>query len=621
MFDIQEELKKLPEKPGVYLMKDQTDDIIYVGKAINLKNRVRQYFQKSNQHTPKVKAMVAHIVEFEYIVTDSELEALILECNLIKKHRPRYNVLLKDDKHYPYIKLTVNEPYPRVLITRDLKKDGAKYFGPYMSGYAVRETLEFIQKLFPIRDCSLKFPRDIGKNRPCLQYHIGQCIGPCIGNVKQEDYMDMIKKIMQFLNGKQDEIVEKLQKEMKEAAVNLDFEKAAELRNKIFSIQSIMEKQKIIQIGGEDQDAIAFARAGDEALVQIFFIRGGKIIGREHFLLNGVEEIEKREVMTAFIKQFYAGTAFIPKELILQYEVEGMEVMEQWLSHKKGTKVQIRVPQKGEKVALIEMVANNAILTLEQFGEKIKKEERRTKQAAEEIRKALGIMNTIYRLEAYDISNTQGVDSVGTMVVFEEGKPKKSDYRKFKIKSVLGPDDYASMEEVLERRFSRALNERNELREKGVNYEEGKFSILPDLILMDGGKGQVNVALKVLERLKLSIPVAGMVKDDKHRTRGLYYKGELVALPKNEEGFKLLTRIQDEVHRFSIAYHRSLRDQGKIKSILEDIKGVGEKRRKALLSHFGSVDKIKEATTEQLAQVEGMNQKSAEAVYEFFHVK
>ncbi|NLL71105.1 MAG: excinuclease ABC subunit UvrC [Epulopiscium sp.] len=618
MFDIQEELKKLPDKPGVYLMKDDSDTIIYVGKAINLKNRVRQYFQSSRNHSPKVQKMVPQIKEFEYIVTDSELEALILECNLIKKHRPKYNVLLKDDKNYPYIKITIQEDFPRVFLTRKLTKDKAKYFGPYTDTGAVRETLDLIHKVWPIRSCNRVLPRDIGKERPCLNYHIGQCKAPCAGFISTQEYHAVIEEILEFLGGKYEPILEQLQEKMEKEAQELNFEQAAEIRDQIQNVQRLAQKQKMIHASMEDQDIIAFARAHDEALVQVFFIRGGKLIGREHFLLDGVDEMTRGEVMNSFVKQFYSGTPFIPKEIILQEEIDEANIIQAWLSDKRGQKVYIRVPRKGEKSKLVELAAKNAILTLEQFGEKIKREQKRTQGALEEIQHALGLSQEIYRIEAFDISNTQGFESVGSMVVFEGGKPKRNDYRKFKIKFVTGPNDYASMEEVLRRRFIRALEERKELEEKGFEMEFGKFSNLPDLILIDGGKGQVNIAEQVLANLDLSIPICGMVKDDRHRTRGLMYENKEIRLPMGTEGMKLVTRIQDEAHRFAIEYHRKLRSKQQIQSILDEIPGIGPVRRKALLQHFGSVNKIREATMEELKKVDRMNEKAAESVYHFF---
>lgn len=618
MFDIQEALKKLPEKPGVYIMKDAYDNIIYVGKAIVLKNRVRQYFQSSKNHTPKIKKMVQHIKEFEYIVTDSELEALILECTLIKKHRPRYNTLLKDDKSYPYIKVTLGEDFPRVIMTRTLKKDKAKYYGPYTSSGAVKETLEIIKKNWPIRTCHRRLPQDIGKERPCLMYHIGQCHAPCAGKISSMAYKEIIKEVINFLDGKYDVIVKDFQSKMEQAAEAMEYEEAAKYRDKIKSINIVAQKQKMINASLEDQDVIAFARSHDEALVQVFFIRNGKLIGREHFLLNGVDELSRGQVMTNFIKQFYAGTPVIPKELILQEEIDERNIIQAWLSDKRGHKVQIKVPTKGDKKKLVELAAQNAILTLDQFGERIKREEKRTKGALDEIVTALGLDDSISRIEAYDISNTFGFQSVGSMVVFEDGKPKRSDYRKFRIKTIYGANDYGSLEEVLTRRFNHAFDERKELKEKNLSVDYGKFSKLPDLILMDGGKGQVSVAKRVMENMNINIPVCGMVKDDRHRTRALLYENEEITLDRHGEGFKLVTRIQDEAHRFAIEYHKKIRWDKQIKSVLDDIPGIGATRRKALLNAFGSIEKIKEATMEELQQVDSMNIKSAEAVYQYF---
>lgn len=621
MFDIQEELKKLPQKPGVYLMKDQFENIIYVGKAVNLRNRVRQYFQNSRNHSPKVQKMVLQIKEFEYIVTDSEVEALILECNLIKKYRPKYNIRLKDDKHYPYIKITVSEAYPKVFMTRKLLKDKAKYFGPYTDTMALRETLDIIKKLWPIRTCNRVLPRDIGKERPCLQYHIGQCKAPCAGLISEEEYKKMIAEIISFLDGKYEDVIKDLESQMQTASEELNFEKAAQLRDQIQSIKRIAQKQKMINASMEDQDVIAFAKKEDEALVQVYFVRGGKVVGREHFLLDGVDETSSTDIMTSFIKQFYAGTTFIPKEIILQEEIDELEIIQSWLSDRKGHKVYIKVPKKGEKSKLVEMAEKNAELTLNQFGEELKRKEQRTKGAVEEIQHAIGLEETIHRIEAYDISNTQGIESVGSMVVFEDGKPKRSDYRKFKIKSVLGPNDYASMEEVIRRRFTHAKEELEVLKEKGLTVEEGKFTKLPQLILIDGGKGQVHAAQKVLEELNISIPVCGMVKDDKHRTRGLLYNDEEIGPPVGTEGFKLITRIQDEAHRFAIEYHRKLRSKTQIQSVLDEIPGVGNVRKKALLEHFGSVQRLKEASLEEIYQVEGIPSRIAEQIFNFFHQK
>lgn len=618
VFDIQEELKKLPMKPGVYIMKDAYDTIIYVGKAIKIKNRVRQYFQNSSNHSTKIKKMVEQIKSFEYIVTDSELEALILECNLIKKHRPKYNTLLKDDKMYPYIKVTVNEKYPRIIYTRKLVKDKAKYFGPYTNARAAKETIEIIKKIWKVRACNRNLPKDIGKERPCLNYHIDQCLAPCQGYVTDEGYKKIISEILEFLGGKYESVIKLLEADMHEASELLDFEKAAQIRDQLISVKAIADKQKIINASMEDQDVIAFAKAHDEALVQIYFIRNGKLIGREHFHLNGVDELTRKEVMTEFVKQFYSGTPYIPKELILQEEIDETTIISAWLSDRRGQKVYIKVPRKGEKHKLVDLAAKNALMTFEQFGEQIKREERKTKGAVKQLVGIIGLDEDVSRIEAYDISNTQGFESVGSMVVFENGKAKRSDYRKFRIKSVKGPNDYASMEEVLTRRFTHALEEQKELLLKGMDASLGKFTKLPQLILMDGGKGQVNIALKVLDQLELSIPVCGMVKDDKHRTRGLYYNNTILPLDKHSEGFKLITRIQDEAHRFAIEYHRKLRTKTQIQSILDEIEGIGPARRKALLRHFGSVEKIRKAPIEALASVESMNVKSAEAVYSFF---
>ena len=621
MFDIKEELKKLPQKPGVYIMKDSKDDIIYVGKAINLRNRVRQYFQNSANQTAKTKSMVPHIKEFEYIVTDSEMEALILECNLIKKHRPYYNIMLKDDKMYPYIKVTVNEDYPRIFVTRKYLKDKAKYYGPMTDVSAVRETIDTLYKLFPIRKCNRILPRDIGKERPCLNYHIGQCTAPCNDHISKEEYRKIIDDAMQFLEGKHETILKKMEQEMYEASENLDFEKAAMIRDKINSVNRIAQKQKMANSSMGDSDIIAFARANMEALVQVFFIRGGKMTGREHFLINYFDGTTRSEVITEFVKQFYSGTAFVPKEIVLQEDIvaEEKEVIENWLSDMKGSKVSFVVPQKGEKHKIVELAAKNAILTLEQFGEKIKREQQKTKGAIEEIKTAIMFDGEINRIESYDISNTQGFESVGSMVVFENGKPKRSDYRKFKIKTVIGANDYASMEEVLRRRFSHALKEYTKMEEEGhVNSEEGKFTKLPDLILMDGGKTQVSAAYNVLYEFGLNIPVCGMVKDDRHRTRGLLFNDNEIIMPTNSEGFKLVTRIQDEVHRFAIEYHRKLRDNKMVHSVLDDIKGIGATRRKALLRHFGDIESIKKAELDELQGVESMDKRSAEEVYNFF---
>ncbi len=614
MFDIQEELKKLPQKPGVYLMKDENGHVIYVGKAVNLKNRVRQYFQSSRNQTVKTRSMVPNIKEFEYIVTDSEMEALLLECNLIKKHHPYYNILLKDDKTYPYIKVTVQEPFPRIFITRRMTKDKAKYYGPFTDVLAMKETVETLHKLFPIRKCKKVFPRDIGKERPCLNHHIGQCIAPCSGNVPEEVYQGYIKDAMDFLEGKHEGILKKMEQEMMEAAENMEFEKAASLRDKIRSIKSVAERQKMSNMGLGDADVIAFVRAFEECLVQVFFIRSGKMTGRENFTLTAFEEQSRAEILTAFVKQFYSGTAYIPKEIILQEALveEEAELIAAYLSERRGSKVTLTVPVKGEKHKLVELAHKNAMLIFEQFGEKLKREEQRTKGAMEELRQALGLPGELKRVEAYDISNTQGFESVGSMVVFEDGRSKNSDYRKFKIKTVVGPNDYASMKEVITRRLNHALKEKTE-------GKTSSFTRLPDLILMDGGKTQVHAAEEVLQAFGMDIPVCGMVKDDKHRTRGLLFHEKEIHIPLTSEGFKLVTRIQDEVHRFAITYHRKLRDERNLHSVLDDIKGIGQVRRKALMHHFGSIEKIAEAEVADLLEVEGMTIPAAEQVYLFFH--
>lgn len=619
MFNIEEELKKLPAKPGVYIMRDKHDTIIYVGKAISLKNRVRQYFQSSRNLMPKIVKMVSKIDHFEYIITDSEVEALVLESNLIKEHMPRYNTMLKDDKNYPYIKVTVQEAYPRVMMARQLKKDKAKYFGPYTSGLAVKDTLDLLRKIYQIRTCNRNLPRDIGKERACLFYHIKQCSGPCQGYISEEEYKKSIDQIIDFLNGNFNEVLSMLEEKMMKASENMEFEEAAGYRDLMTSVRQMAQKQKITNTSNqEDKDIIAFARAGDEAVVQVFFIRNGKLIGREHYHLTGVESDTREGVMTSFVKQFYAGTPFIPRELLLQEELEEPELITEWLTAKRGQKVYIHVPKKGEKEKLVELAEKNASLVLQQDSEKIKKEEQRTKGAMKEIENLLNL-DSIKRIESFDISNINGFESVGSMVVYENGKPKRNDYRKFKIKWVTGSDDYASMNEVLTRRFVHGKKEKAELLEKNMDLEHGSFTRFPDLIMMDGGRGQVNIALKVMEELNLSIPVCGMVKDDNHRTRGLYFNNVEIPIDRNSEGFKLITRIQDETHRFAIEYHRSLRSKGQVHSILDDIPGIGPKRRKELMKNFLSLDAIKEATIEQLSIVPTMNEKAAKQVFDFFH--
>ena len=605
MFIIEDELKKLPTKPGVYLMHDEKDNIIYVGKAINLKNRVRQYFQSSRKKGTKIEQMVTHIERFEYIVTDSELEALVLECNLIKEHRPKYNTMLMDDKGYPFIKVTVNEAYPRVLLARTMQKDKAKYFGPYTSAGAVKDTIELIRKIYHVRNCNRNLPKDIGKERPCLNYHIKQCKAPCQGYVSEEEYKDSVEKIIQFLNGHYGQVLKELEQKMQQASENMEFERAIEYRELISSVKRIAEKQKITDNRGEDRDILAIATDKEDAVVQVFFIRGGRLIGRDHFFLKNIEEVTEGELLTSFIKQFYAGTPFVPAELMVQEEPTELELLEEWLSKKREHRVRIHIPKKGEKEKLVELARKNAEMVLHTDKERLRREEGRTVGAVKEIESLLGLKD-IVRMEAFDISNTSGFASVGSMVVYEKGKPKRTDYRKFKIKSVSGPDDYASMEEVLTRRFCHSS-------------EDGKFTTFPDLILMDGGRGQVNIACAVLEKLNLRIPVCGMVKDDNHRTRGLYYNNEEIMIDRTSEGFKLITRIQDEAHRFAIEYHRKLRSQNQVHSVLDDIPGIGPSRRKVLMKHYENIDAIKNATVEQLKKLPSMNEKVALEVYNFFH--
>ncbi len=617
-FNIEEELKKLPAKPGVYIMHDKHDTIIYIGKAISLKNRVRQYFQNSRNLTPKIQQMVARIQYFEYIITDSELEALVLESNLIKEHRPKYNTMLKDDKNYPYIKVTVQEAYPRILFARERGKDKAKYFGPYTSAKSVKDTIELIRKLYFTRSCNRNLPKDIGKERPCLYYHIKQCKAPCQGYITQEDYRESVNQVLEFLNGNFSMITKQLEQKMNDAAINMEYETAAEYRDLLNSVKQVSEKQKITSDESLDRDILASATAGDEAVVQVFFIRNGKLIGREHFYLTGVEHETKSSVMTSFVKQFYAGTPFIPRELILSETLEDQEIIEEWLASKRGQKVYIKVPVKGEKERLVELARKNASMVLQQDAEKIKREEAKTVGAINQIGEMLDIPG-LCRIEAFDISNISGFESVGSMVVYENGKPKRNDYRKFKIKGVKGPDDYASMQEVLTRRLTHGLKEEQELKDKNLDAEYGSFNRYPDLIMMDGGKGQVNIAEKVLSELKMNIPVCGMVKDDNHRTRGLLYNNEEIPLDHNSEAFKLITRIQDETHRFAIEYHRQLRGKTQVHSILDDIMGIGTARRRALMKHYQSLEAIKAATVEELAAVETMNNRAAKQVYDFFH--
>lgn len=618
MFDFDEELKKLPAKPGVYIMHDSNDSIIYVGKAINLHNRVRSYFRKIIGRGPQIDKMVTQIARFEYIITDSELEALVLENNLIKEYSPRYNTLLKDDKTYPYIKVTVGEAYPRVLFSREMKKDRSRYFGPFTSAAAVKDTIDLINKLYMLRTCNKNLPKEAGKDRPCLNHHIKQCAAPCQGYITQEEYREKVGQALDFLNGNFSPILKELERKMQEASENMEFEEAIKYRDLYNSVKQVSQKQKITDSDGEDKDIIALALDENDAVVQVFFIRGGKLIGREHFYMTHVSGNKKEQVLLDFVKQFYAGTPFIPKELMLQREIEDIDVLEKWLSARKGSRVHIRVPKKGTKEKLVELAAKNAALVLSQDKEKIKREEGRTIGAVKEIASLIGIEG-ISRMEAYDISNISGFANVGSMVVYEKGKPKRSDYRKFKIKTVSGPDDYACMKEVLTRRFLHGMEEQKELDLKEMEKEFGSFTKFPDLILMDGGKGQVNIALEVLDELHINIPVCGMVKDDNHRTRGLYFNNEEIPIDRNSEGFKLITRVQDEAHRFAIEYHRSLRGKSQVKSVLDDIPGVGPSRRKALMRHFKSIEEIKEADVEKLAKVPEIPRHIAEGIYNFFH--
>ncbi len=618
MFDIKEELKKLPAKPGVYLMHDKSDAIIYVGKAISLKNRVRQYFQAGRRVSPKIERMISQIDHFEYIITDSEVEALVLENNLIKEYEPKYNTMLKDDKTYPYIKATVYEDFPRLIYSRQPKKDKCKYFGPFTNVTAARDTLEFAHKIYRIRTCRRVLPRDIGKERPCLNYHIGKCNAPCQGYISKEEYNKNFNKALKLIEGDYKQVIEYLEEKMYEASEKMEYEQAAVCRDLIESVKKMSVKQKINDFGGMDRDVVALARTNEEAVVQVFFIREGKLIGRDHFHLKGSYGEKENDMLQAFIKQFYAGTPFIPREVMVEYEVTESELIEKWLSEKRGGKVSIIVPKKGQKERLVELAHKNAAMVLTKDMEKIKREEERTTGAMKQISGWLGLED-VSRVESYDISNISGFLSVGSMVVFDDGKPKKSEYRKFRIKTVEGPNDYASMYEVLKRRFSHGLMEIEQLNEKKFSTEFGSFTKFPDLIMMDGGVGQVHIAMQVLSELDIDIPVCGMVKDDNHRTRGLFFDEHEIPIDTNSEGFRLMTRIQDEVHRFAIEYHRSLRSKEQVKSILDDIPGIGEKRRKALMKHFASIEAIKNAAIDELAQAESMNEKAAASVYKFFH--
>ncbi len=623
MFDIKEELKKLPEKPGVYIMHNEADEIIYVGKAVILKNRVRQYFQNSKKHSPKIEKMVSQVAYFEYIITDSEVEALVLECNLIKEHSPKYNTMLKDDKAYPYIKVTLEEQYPRIMLARKIKRDKSKYFGPYVSGLAVKDAIELMQKLYHIRTCQRNLPRDIGKERPCLYYHIGQCKAPCQGLISREDYKKEVDKMLSFLHGNHKEVEKMLTQKMTEASQKMEFEQAMQYRDLLKSMKQLEEKQKLNQSDKEEQDIIAIAMTKKEAVIAVFFIRDGKLLGRDHFHMTRVEENNEAGVMLSFVKQFYAGTPYIPKEILLEYDIEEFEekkLLEEWLSAKKQQKVYITTPKRGNKVKLIALAKNNAQEVLKKDAEKLKREEEKTKGAVKELGDLLGIAG-IKRMEAFDISNTSGTQNVASMVVFEDGKPKKRDYRKFKIQTVNGPDDYKSMEEVLTRRFLSGKKEREEMERKKSEFDFGSFTKFPDLVLMDGGKGQVNIALSVLKSLGLNIPVCGMVKDDHHKTRGIYFHNREIEISASSEAFHLVTRMQDEAHRFAIEYHRSLRSKTQIKSVLDDIKGVGPARKKALMKYFKDIQKIREASAEELMKVDGITPNLAQEIYLFFRKK
>ena len=619
MFNVEEELKKLPRKPGVYIMRDDKDVILYVGKAINLHNRVRSYFRENIGRGPAIDQMVSLIARFEYIVTDSELEALVLENNLIKENSPKYNTLLKDDKTYPYIKVTVGEDYPRILFSRTMKKDKSRYFGPYTSAAAVKDTIELLNKLYQLRTCNRVLPRDTGLERPCLNYHIKQCLAPCQGYVSKEEYRQQVAGALEFLNGNYSPILKDLEEKMNKAAEELEFEEAARYRDLLSSVRQVSQKQKITEGVGEDKDILALYQDETEAVVQVFFVRDGKLIGREHYYMTHVPENNKPAILQDFVKQFYAGTPFIPRELMLQYEIEDAELIEKWLSERKGSRVYLKVPKIGSKEKLVELAAQNAKLVLSQDREKLKREEGRTIGAVKEISDLLQLpLIGTARMEAYDISNINGFENVGSMVVYEKGKPKRSDYRKFKIKSVSGPDDYACMREVLTRRFRHGMEESRELEEQEMDQEYGSFTKFPDLILMDGGRGQVNIALSVLEELGIDIPVCGMVKDDNHRTRGLYYHNIELPIDTHSEGFKLITRIQDEAHRFAIEYHRSLRSKIQVRSVLDDIPGVGPARRKALMRHFKSLEEIRQATVEDLMEIPEMNERTAQEIVAFF---
>lgn len=614
MINIEEKLKLLPDKPGVYIMKDSSGKIIYVGKAVILKNRVRQYFQNQSNQLPKVRTMVKHVADFEYIVTDTELEALILECNLIKKHKPKYNILLKDDKNYPYIKITVNEDYPRIVFTRRVEMDGAKYFGPYSSAFAVRETIKLLRHMFPLRSCNRNIERDMGKGRECLYYHIGLCSAPCTGRITKEEYRKLTDDVLMFLEGKRDVLLKKLKVEMEKAAENMEFEKAAKLRDQIYGIEKTSEKQKIVSASLEDQDVISMARSAEDACIQVFFIRDGKVSGREHYFMKNTDDMDRSEIMSSFMKQFYDSAPYVPKEIILDVDMEEKDVLMEWLSEKRGNKVSIVVPSRGKKKDLVDMVYENALEALK--NDINLKMERQKNDAVSELSNLIGI-DYAERIEAFDISNIRGTDNVASMVVFVDGKPHKSSYRKFIIKTVEGQDDYGSMREVISRRISHGLQEQKLIEAGELKEDKAKFHIMPDLILVDGGLGHVKTAIEALQQLNVEIPVYGMVKDSKHRTRGLVSPDGEIDMPMTGKAFRLVAEIQDEAHRFAVTFHKDTKSK-KLRSDLLNIPGIGEKRMKALYKAFKTIDGIKNATVDELKKVEGMNEKAANAVYDYF---
>lgn len=617
MANLQDKLNKIPDKPGIYIMKDIKEEIIYIGKAISLRKRVRQYFQSGKNNLPKVNAMIRNIADFEYIIVDNEVEALILEANYIKTHKPKYNILLRDDKQYPYIKVTLNEKYPRVLKTRQVLRDNAKYFGPYPSTYAVNDVIDIIRNLYPLRTCNRNLEKDIGKTRPCLNFYIGRCLGPCQGNVEEGEYMGMIDEILLYLNGKEDKLINMIEDRMKEAAKNLDFEQAAKLRDQMSSLNLLNEQQKIVVSNDIDQDVIGMAKGIEEVCIQIFFIRGGKILGREHFIIEDTFGEDRGEILLSFIKQFYIGSAYVPKEILIENNIEDIDIISKWLGEKKGSKVSIMVPQRGDKLKLINMVRKNALDMLDQHGDKFLKKARANNKILKELQNIMDLPNELNRIEAFDISNISGAESVGSMVVFEKGESKKSDYRRFKIRTKTNSDDYGSLEEIISRRFIRGIKERELI--KANNIKVKGFSNFPDLIMMDGGKGQVNVALRVLKDLKIDIPVCGLVKDEFHKTRGIIYNNKEINLKEDSPEFRLIYRIQEEAHRFAISYHRSLRSKKMFKSELDDIKGIGAKRKVELLKHFQSIDKIKKASIEELVEVKSMNKLAAEQLFNHFN--